>query len=268
MLTKSSLEQFSRDLIATGELDPMYDLIDKGFERYGSQWANQYALHLFMYYDAGQAAALANATTELDFWHMQHYGYPDFKRGTERRHFRGDKGLKAMQTLQHMGSPTSVWNKMHSSSYTGLVNNVETRFGGCQIGPYFTWKAMDILDRCLGVPVSLSLGEAVKYLPDEPRKCAKTLWPTISLPEVLLDIREMIKDLPAPGAKGKLCGFSEVETILCAVNSLVKGSYRFGQDIDRRHNELRAHPSLLKLLPEKQDWSKYVYTMDTANVPA
>lgn len=267
LMSYSEVERFARDLVFVGELDPMYDLIYQGRKRYGAQWSAQFVMHFFMYYDAGQAAALARAHTELDFWPMQNYGYEGFRRGTERRHFRGDKGRQALRNFQAMGSPQDIWD-LPPLSYSKLVDYVGNAWGGTQTGPYFTWKAMDLLERCLGVQIELSLADAAFYLPDEPRKAAKMLWPNYPLTAVLERVRGMVSDLTAPGQPSRRCGYAEAETILCALKGYLKGSYKFGSDIDRRHEQLKDYPDLLALLPAKQDWSKYVYSLDPQSVSA
>lgn len=262
--------QFARDLVTTGELDPVYNLIYGGKQRYGDQWAAQFALHFFMYYDVGQAAALANAQTELDFWHMQNFGYDAFKRGSERRHFRGEKGKQAMLNLQHIGSPEQIWKRMHGLHYHSLRLNVQDKFQGCQIGDYFTWKAMDILDRCLGMPVQLSVNEAAQYLPDTPVKAIRTFWRITPICEALDQVVTVINDLPAPGAPTRNCSYSEAETILCAMYGFNKGTYKFGSDIVKRREQLKDHPYLLDLLPEVPTGYRYDSTqaLDTTALPA
>jgi hypothetical protein len=256
MSISDKYRQFARDLVLSKELDPMYDFAYQTRKAYDHQWSAQFLLHLFMYYDAGQAVSMAKANTELDFWHMQNYGYEGFKRGTERRHFRGDKGRQALLKFQQMGSPASIWRKMYRPTYTQLVENIERNFDGCQIGPYFTWKLMDILDRCLDEPVFITMDEAIKYLPDSPRKCAKTVYPEHNLKEVLEGIVSWIDDIVAPGAPSRNCGIPEAETIMCAIRGLEKGTYRFGEDIDLRHTQLKGLPEA-EFLPPKQDWKQY-----------
>lgn len=244
----------------------MYELMHQGFRKYGDQWAHQYALHFFMYYHAGQAAAMAKAHTELDFWNMQNYGYQGFKRGTERRHFRGEKGKTAMLTFQRMGSPREVWERMYPDecSFTALTNKVKSDFAGCQIGPYFVWKAMDIMDRCLGMPIAISLKEALWGMPDEPRQAAAYFWPEKSLSDVLQMVVEEIADNKAPGNPDRNCGYAEAETILCMMKGYFKTkTHRIGDDVDEKHAQLKeaGHDYLCDLLPPKLDWSTYEQAM-------
>lgn len=261
--------KFARLTVQTGDLDPMYDLIYKGRMKYGGQWGYQFALHFFMYYHPGQAAAMANAKTELDFWHMQNHGYEEFKRGTERRHFRGEKGRIAMLTFQRMGSPKEIWQKLWSPTYTLMLDNIKAEFQGCQIGPYFAWKAMDILDRCLSLPVSLSLKEAMLGMPDEPRESAKYFFPDMNLGSVLDMIVEEICDMDAQGQPNRKCGYAEAETILCMMKGYFKTkTHTIGDDVDEKYNQLADHPYLRRLLPPKLDWDSYERAMESARLSA
>jgi hypothetical protein len=137
-----------------------------------------------------------------------------------------------------------------------LYYNIDDYFEGCQIGDYFKWKSMDIFDRTMGWPVSLSMPVATTLLPESPRKCAKAVYPESSLTTILADISEWIRDLPAPGAPGRACGIPEAETIMCAIRGLEKGTYKFGEDIDLRHEQLKDRSEIV-YLPRKQDWSFY-----------
>ena len=127
---------------------------------------------------------------------------------------------------------------------------------------------MDLFDRVFGDRVELNLSEAVKYLPDEPRKCAAAIWPKRDLRWVLQEVTSWIDDIPAPGHRSRNCSFSEAETILCAINGFRKGSYKFGQDLERRHKELTPFPELRSLLPDPIVMKNYEHTLDTPVVPA
>lgn len=255
-------QDFARVTVETGDLDPMYDLIYRMRLAKGFQFADRFALHFFMFYDAGEAAKCAYATQgstqDKNFWDYAENGYATFRRGTERRHFRGDKGLTAIKLMRAMGTPSMVWDRLYGSSYSMLVAHAKARFQGCQIGPYFMWKAMDILDRGLDVKVSLSVTEAANFMPDEPRKCAETLWPGQPLVESLKKVVEQIHDLPAPGAPGKYCSYAEAETVLCMIKGFfLTKTHTIGDDVDEKHAQLKDYPELCELLPKRQDWSKY-----------
>jgi hypothetical protein len=262
MSTYPVLRKFAREHVTSGEIDAIYPVIYRMRHEHG--WAAQmrFATHLFLFYDAEEAAKCA--FNKSPFWSYVREGYPTFKRGKARRHFRGENGLKAIEILESLGNPHAFWEYMACSEYAMMADKVARTLRGAQIGPYFQWKAMDILDRCLSMPVKLNYFDAVKYLPDEPRKGAQLIWGDKHIGEVLNEVVNWISDLPAPGAPTRNCSYAEAETILCAISGLMKGSYHVGDDIDGRHKELADYPDLKILLPPKQDWTNYVCSLDSA----
>lgn len=254
------MKTFARDLVLTGELDPMYDMM---YRINPHEKKMRFVTHFFLFYDAGEAALCMN--DPRPFWSYVMAGYSTFKRGTERRHFRGDNGLKAISILSLYNDLDEMWDSMYGSNLYTIAQKAQP---GTQIGPYFQWKMMDIYDRVFDDRVFLSLDEAVKYLPDEPRKCAKAIWPDMSLRWVLQEVASWIDDIPAPGPHNRNCGYSEAETILCAINGFRKGSYKFGQDLERRHRELAPFPELRRLLPDPIVMKNYEHTLDTPAIPA
>jgi len=230
-----------------------------------------YALHFFMFYDAGEAAKAMYATDNRSFWEYVNDTYDTTSRGTERRHFRGDKGRDAIHQMRRHGNPIQFWDKMHAPTFRELTWNVETRFKGCQIGPYFIWKAMDILDRCLERPVSLTMTDVLKGMPDEPRKCAAVVFPGWTLTQAVENVTKSIDSLPAQGAPNRHCGYPEAETILCMIKGyFITGSHTIGDDVDEKHEQMQDFPELCRLLPPEQDWKQYVKssTLVTPFVPA
>ncbi len=262
-----SIKQFARDLVLAGELDPMYDFISRGRLLYGQEWAENYVLHFFMFYNAGAAARVASCPSG-EFWHHALEDFAVIKRGTERRHFRGAMGLEALKTLRSKGTPGEILYKLSAPTYQTLVWRVEQYFRGCQIGPYFTWKIMDLLDRALDQRVELNQRDAVKYLPEQPVKAAKLFYPLVSVGFALDIVVSYIDDLLAPGYPSRLCGYPEAETVLCAMLGRYKGSYSFGDDLNRRHQELKDYPYLRSLLNPIKDWSRYEHTVDPKSVSA
>jgi hypothetical protein len=264
----SRWDDFARLTVQTGDLDPMYDMMAKARQIKGDRWINRYALHFFMFYDAGGAARCANDDTP--FWSYVTNGYHLFRRGTERRHFRGDNGKTAVVSIQLKGEPEAVWSRMSAPTYTNLLANINQNFQQCQIGPYFAWKAMDILDRCLGFPVILTRAEAVKGIPDQPKECAKAVFPHLSLGDALDTVVDAIKDLPAPGVDNRNCGYSEAETVLCMLKGyFITKTHTIGDDVDEKHEQMKDFPDLCELLPTKQNWSKYERgPLDTTSLPA
>jgi len=254
---------FARDLVITDELDPMYIVMHRITPH---ELKLRFVTHFFLFYDAGEAAMCM--TDPRPFWDYVDYGYKVFKRGTERRHFRGEKGLRAIKVLRQSRTLDELWDRIYGHNMTTMASFIEAHMKGAQLGPYFQWKAMDILDRVFDDKVELTLKEAVKYLPEEPRKCISAIWPHLSLATALEEVTSWIDDIPAPGARSRNCFYSEAETVLCAINGFLKGSYKFGQDLERRHKELEPFPELRRLLPDPIVTKNYEHSLDAPTVSA
>ena len=254
----------------THDLDPTYDFLFAAKQDQGQDWLNRFSLHYLMFYDLGGALAAARDTEEANFWAYVQDNYDDFPRGTERRHSRGVVGRLYLENMVTKGTPRGIMRDMYSPSYSGLVSVMISRFKSCGFGPYFIWKVMDFQDRIYERPVRLSLLEADKYCPDEPRRCANTLW-DMPFPHVLSFVAGSIKDMPAPGAPDRTCDLPEAETILCMLKGWgVTKTHTIGDDVDSKWEQLRKFPEFHKYLPTKQDWSKYERpaTLDPATLSA
>jgi hypothetical protein len=242
-------QKFADIHILDKEIDPLYEFLRSVNPDHGPFWVDRFILHLLMFYDVGGAVKCASSSDHLNFWTYVKEGYDGFPRGTNRRHSRGDLGRAYMDNLSTRGDPTEILEGMYAPTYTGLVNQVDRYFKGCGFGPYFIWKVMDFQDRCLRRPVDITLAEAVKYLPDEPRKGAMLVFPGLSLGEALSRISEHISQYDAPGIPSRKCGLPEAESLLCALRGYVKGTYHHGKDLEERHRQLAGFPYLLKYLP-------------------
>ncbi len=254
-INKVPWQQFAEDLVTSGEIDPPYILGANLVGEVSWFWQCSFFLYYFLFYDLKGAADCA--TSREYFWEYVDRVYPTATRGAARRHFRGKNGLEAIRILKEYGSPVSIFEALYNLDYGKLCKHIDENFKGAQIGPYFAWKLMDIFDRCLGMPVTLTLEDAITYLPDVPRKCIKRVWPEASVEQALTKVLTSIEDLPAPGMPGRNCGCAEAETILCAMEMMVKGSYKMGSDILLRRQQLAEYPALLELMPSVQDWSHY-----------
>jgi len=253
----TSWRDFAEITVDTHDLDPMYDLIYGIRRRYGMPAAERYALHFFLFYDAGEAAGCM--FSKVPFWTYIDNNYRTCRRGTERRHFRGDNGSRAIAILRTIGEPRDVWGTLYRPNYDEFVHNVNTNFKGCQIGPYFMWKAMDIFDRCLGQPMELYHRTAAKYMPEEPLKCAKAVWPDSPAMFSLERVVTAIAHLTAPGEPNRACSYPEAETVLCMMKGyFITKTHTVGDDVAEKHRQLKDYPLLTEILPKQQDWKQYV----------
>ena len=256
--------KFARFTVQTQDLDPMYDLIYKARLKYGDEWAERYALAFFLFYDAGQAADIAN---DYDFWGYIKSNIDKLKRGTERRHFRGEKAHTAITRMSRMGNAGTIWETMHSESYSGLRANIEVYFHQCQIGHYFIWKAMDLMDRCLNMSIRCTIDEALLGLPDEPREAAKHFFPELTPRESLEKVKKAIEEMNAPGEPNRRCAYPEAETVLCMMKGYFKTkTHTIGDDVDEKHKQLTGYPFLKGMLPPQLNWNSYEQAMESTRL--
>lgn len=260
----STWQRFAEVTIKTNDLDPMYSVI-YGLNRTKSRkWMGVFIMTFLLYYDAGQAAKVADnfergGDPQGYFIWLQHVAQAaptQMKRGTERRHMRGENERKALENLASFGwEPWQLLMLMYDAdpaanqlTYNRFFKRMESRFAGTQFGPYFIWKLYDIFNVCLDMPISLSFEEARKYMPDEPRKAAVHFFGDFA--KGLAEVEHYIKNFDHPVVPGRKCGLAEAETALCMMKGFFKTkSHEIGDDIDDKYFQLMGNSELSKLLP-------------------
>lgn len=266
----STWQRFAEVTIKTNDLDPMYSVIYGLNKTKSRKWMGLFIMTFLLYYDAGQATKLADECEDLKlFKYFDHLKYiakdlPSFmKRGTERRHMRGENESKALEKLASFGlEPWDLLLEMYPDisvgrSYTAFYNWMTTEFSGTQFGPYFIWKLYDIFNVCLDMPISLNSAEAIKYMPDEPKKAALHFFPTFEndpfvFPKGLMKVTDYIGQFDHPVVPGRKCGLAEAETVLCMMKGFFKTkTHTIGDDIEDKLRQLVGHPELIELLPPR-----------------
>ena len=242
------IEPFGKALIETGDLDPVYVAIH-GAKLPKNQLA-RLLLAYWCFYHLGVAAWLSEFEDDgphgRDYWHFmkvaaanrygpndpkmhwEHgHGVPAFDRwprGTERRHFRGDKCVKAVEYISRLS--VNKWvARIPIVSFGSIVHIVQS---WPLFGPWIAYKAADMLDRCAGYPIEFPLDVCLLY--DEPRKGLLMLNPTEPEKE-LQRLLKVFGKFKAPPANDRACGVQEVETILCKAKASWSGKYWVGKDI-------------------------------------
>lgn len=268
----SNWRDFAKATILTNDLDPTYVFLYNAKKELGESWATRFAVHYLCFYDLGGAIRAANQTHDNTFWAYVLGNYREFPRGTERRHSRGELGLGYVTELSKRGSPQRVWEWMgNSRNYSDLVLRFKMDFQNCGFGPYFIWKVLDFQERIWDNPITLSLDEAVKYCPNDSRKCAAILWPDKDFKTALTDVTDYISQFLAPPKGDRPCSYQEAETILCMLKGyFITKTHTIGDDVDSKYAQLAHFPEYHRFLPPKQDWIRYVraYTVDTKTVSA
>lgn len=257
-------QRFAEITIKTNDLDPMYEVIYKLNKTKSRKWMGVFLMTFLLYYDAGQAIREADFhCSDLDlarpYWEEQLFRAQDpkfRKRGTERRHMRGENERKALEKLASFGlEPWELLMDMCSGmeSYSQLYRRMSTVFSGTQFGPYFIWKLYDIFNVCLDMPISMSREEAFKYMPDEPKKVLYELLLRMDSESgwfVLKTINDYVSQFDHPVLPGRKCSYAETETILCMIKGFfLTKTHVIGDDILEKNLQLAGYPEIQALLP-------------------
>lgn len=238
--------RWGRRLIETNDHDPLYvgltqwDVRGSRLRRFmlaywccysvgASWWLSQHSGTRFWDYLAVAAANLTPSPIG-GRWPRAH----------ERRHWRGQKCIDSVSALQaRFNHPEEA---VVSLENLRTLNQIEKSVGAWpQFGPWIAFKAADMLERVLGVPVEFSNDIITMY--KDPREGAEMAAPLLGFqtPQEASDhLLDALGSLPAPGAESRRrnVNVQEVETVLCKWKSARKGHYFIGKDTRDHRDEL------------------------------
>ncbi len=180
---------------------------------------------------ANVVSPAAAGACELDRWPRAH----------ERRHWRGQKCVDSVRWLREAyPNPEDAVREVEELPSPLTLRGVElavTRWP--QFGPWIAFKAADMMERVMGLPVEFPT--AITSLYKDPREGGEMMAPVLGLPngqvvtEVLL---EAYDGMTAPGLHPRTVNVQEVETVLCKWKSARKGKYWIGLDTRDHRDEL------------------------------
>jgi len=234
-----TFEEFIKVDIYCGDSDPVYWALRRAVVHpdFGWEWTTKFAVAMLAYYHMG--TALKAADHDGDFWQYLKSVYPTAPRGSERRHFRGDKGLYALHRMEtHSPDPTQFFTRL-PSTYKDIREYCAANL--TEFGPYFVLKTVDYMDRCLRLTVG-GMDALADNLPNEPAKAVKLMYPEMSVANGFRRMcgRVAMLDLRAAPDFGRPVGPAEVETSLCGWKTTkYKGNW-FGADIASKREELSS----------------------------
>ena len=231
---------FGHDLVKSADLDPVY----VAFYGAGLDYDTRARL-LLAYtciYHLGAAVTIAEHK-DSSYWNALMTAAINeglqWPRGSERRHWRGKQALQTVTYLRESYKyPEDVvnhWANGGDNSFTAVSTRVKEipRFG-----PWISFKAGDMLERCLGNPVDFSSCAMGVY--SEPRAAAALILTgnqKANITDSDLDsvmqkmlLPEHLGSLYAPPARDRLVNVQECETVLCKYKSHVNGHYPPGKD--------------------------------------
>lgn len=244
-----SIEEFGTHLFRTGDLDPVYVMLHTT-PLPGPQ-LRRWLLAYWCFYDVGVASWMSEQPL---FWeNMLEAGRnmtrspigERWPRGKERRHFRGQQGIAALEYLQLVhpepetfcaGLEGPWWLPDGSVTFEDVANKVRTYRG---FGPWIAFKIADMLERVLNVNVTFDTAAIMMY--DEPRKAAILLHHTLTGKKAAEDneaiwfavdyLKSYFGHLVAPPKDGRLVNIQELETVLCKWKSHLGGHYPLNNDL-------------------------------------
>lgn len=262
MLVVDNWRTFADVTIETNDLDPMYEFFSNLKWHKGDDYTDRVMMHFVLFYHIGEALEAAQYEGQkwwVEVWHRFH----STRRGTERRHFRGKQGYDALTRLQRAvdsAPPEDIFRMMTAPTYGALMDLfTKGKFAGTGFGTYFVWKILDLQERVNRHAIEVTMADALKFLPDEPRKCAQALWPKHTLEEVLTEVCEYISAWAVPTTFHRACDIQEAETILCMLKGyFITKKHVIGDDIAEKHSQLAMYPNLLQYLPPRVDPKEYV----------
>ncbi len=249
--------RFGRNLIQTGDLDPVYiALLNSGFDR---PTLCRFQIAYWCYYHCGVACHMASREG-YDFWEEMRTAAANEKpsplgerwnRGAERRHFRGKACVAAIDDL------ASRYGHKPEDMVEDLISNAKPFHRFFQVaqtpkmfGPWIAFKIGDMLERIMSAPVNFDEGAIFMFKDPvkgagmvsrwidagEPTEISKNQFVAgkdgkREIDHSLNYFLNEFKHVKAPPRDERRVGLQEIETIFCKWKSHVKGGYPVGKDI-------------------------------------
>lgn len=261
------------ELVTTKDIDPLYDGLWKwgGMEGITRARIERFMVCYWMFYSVGASWAISQRQGQ-SFWNLCRIAAENkldarqyvlglakepepvrWPRAHERRHFRGEKSVKAVDYLaEHFPMPEQLVVHLTAQG-RGFTDIMAAAQKLPQFGPWIAFKIADMMERCCENTIVEPAGADVALMYKEPRDgLAMIAERTGMRPEAIMEqLQFTIGCLDAPGAPSK-CSFQEIETCLCKWKSAQGGHYTLGEDIRAHRKELTrwgAH-DLLECYPK------------------
>ena len=221
--------KFAEVMFKLEDADPGYMLLKRAELDRATKM--RYVLAWCTYYNPG-VAAVACQFQGAKFYEYLRRVFPSAKRASERRHFRGQAGQKALMQWQDLyPKPEAMIEATHGTSYLQVRKNMQHM---AQMGDYFYWKLADIWDTVFDEVVDFTGCE--KYMPKVPQQGADMIAdleaPEGQHPEGLVDtmkvVTAVVRGIPYPVKGERKLALQEAETVCCVFKQHVVGDYRYG----------------------------------------
>lgn len=252
---RSDWRKFSKWLFRLEDADPGYMLLRRADISRAQKL--RYVLGWCTFYNPGLAAR-ASDFQGPKFYEFLRYVYPHAKRAPERRHFRGQAGLRALDQWQRRyPNPEAMVEACFGGTYMDIRRNMSDM---AQMGDYFYWKLADIQDTVMGMPVDFAGSE--RYMPQLPKQGAALIYghdtgiveEKLTQPDLVYimgEITDHITKFKHPFSDRGLL-LQEAETVACVFKQHNSGSYKPGFRSAKAYRRLKAvvneTPTAQKLL--------------------
>lgn len=223
--------RFGERLLETNDLDPVYVML------WGAQLPDpvlkRWLLAYWCFYHVGTASWIAD--TPVGYWDrfVTAAGSKEFPRCHERRHFRGEKAVKATQWLSTQGVAELFDLILNGPHLLQDVMEVVQKWP--QFGPWISFKMADMLERLDLLPVEFDAG--AMFLFDSPKDGAELMAKVEGGPETdrqqwaVDTLIQHFRSNKAPPRYERSINCQEAETILCKWKSYRGGHYEIGEDV-------------------------------------
>lgn len=244
---KLTFTEFGERLLALGDLDPVYPVL-LPYATDDRDKARRAILAYALFYDLGAALYLASVA---DFWaavrmaainggnYLTPFG-TRWPRGAERRHFRGEKCVRAVEELA-AAFPVPERLIAELIEPGGELKEVINRLRILpQFGPWIAFKLADIGERVLAAPIRFPTGLDMS-LYASPLFTVRLLATLDGFsPEEVWDrALAHFRQFSAPPRNERPAGGQEVETIFCKYGSYLKRHYYPGKDVKEIAHSLK-----------------------------
>lgn len=246
MAEQLGIYEFSRQLVSTKDLDPVYVVLwQAGFDR---EILQRWLLAYWCFYHCGTASWIVD---QPNYWQAMRAAAAtkEHPRSSERRHFRGATAINsveylAKQDVRNLFHPFSCKPTIPAKEVMGYI---KTWYG---FGEWISFKVADMLERLNIAKISFDIDTIQLF--DSPRKGAQDMWERYgevgttsgTIDPVPWAIRKLTKHLGvrlAPPRYERPLNVQEIETCLCKYHSHLSGHYEVGKDIKEVHHGLTRY---------------------------
>jgi hypothetical protein len=246
---------FGEALLETEDLDPIYCALVRT-EDLDRRTLNRWLLAYWCFYDAGVASFIAESNSPESFWTWMFEAARNeeetpigtrWKRGAERRHFRGKLALASVEDLhaRYKSFPEQMAEVCASRSFSGslrpapapvrkVFSNVKQHVG---FGGWIAFKIADMVERVMRCPVDFDEGSVFMF--KDPKIGAAMVRERYGVPDAVAYLQKALGGRSAPPLHDRPVGIQEIETVLCKWKSHANGRYYVGKDTKEIRESVR-----------------------------